>query len=80
MVFTGSVEIDLNCDMGRSLNDRTVKPRQKFVDVIHRAQRLAPWNSGTSAARLVTGILGGRLTARCHSGARWARVAVRDFG
>src|SRR5689334_9963229 len=38
----------------------TVKPRQKFVDVIHRAQRVAPWNSGTSAARLVTGILGGR--------------------
>src|SRR5262249_35810255 len=27
----------------------TVKPRQKFVDVIHRAQRVAPWNSGTSA-------------------------------
>jgi hypothetical protein len=38
----------------------TVKLRQKFVDVIHRAQLVAPWNSGTSAARLVTGILGGR--------------------
>ena len=36
-----------------------VKPRQKSFDVIHRAQRVAPWNSGTSAARLVTGILGG---------------------
>jgi hypothetical protein len=32
----------------------TVKPRQKSFDVIHRAQRVAPWNSGTSAARLVT--------------------------
>ena len=37
-----------------------VKPRQKFFDVIHRAQCVAPWNSGTSAARLVTGILSGR--------------------
>jgi hypothetical protein len=36
-----------------------VKPRQKSFDVIHRAQRVAPWNSGTSAARLLTGILGG---------------------
>ena len=32
-----------------------VKPRQKFLDIIHRAQCVAPWNSGTSAARLVTG-------------------------
>jgi hypothetical protein len=32
-----------------------VKPRQEFFAVIHRAQRVAPWNSGTSAARLVTG-------------------------
>ena len=38
----------------------TVKPRQKFFDVIHRAQCVAPWNSSTSAARLVTGILSGR--------------------
>ena len=38
----------------------TVKPRQKFFDVIHRAQCVAPWNSGTSAARLVTSILSGR--------------------
>ena len=37
-----------------------VKPRQKFFDVIHRAQCVAPWNSGTRAARLVTGILSGR--------------------
>jgi hypothetical protein len=44
-----------------------VKPRRKFFDVIHRAQCVAP----------VTGIHG--LTARCHSGARWARVAVRDL-
>ena len=36
-----------------------VKPQQKSFDVIHRAQRVAPWNSGTSAARLVTGIRGG---------------------
>jgi hypothetical protein len=27
MVFTGSVELDLNCDMGRSLNDLRLKPR-----------------------------------------------------
>ena len=27
-----------------------VKPRQKSFDVIHRAQCVAPWNSGTSAA------------------------------
>ena len=31
-----------------------VKPRQKFFDIIHRAQCVARWNSGTSAARLVT--------------------------
>src|SRR6516165_4958892 len=37
-----------------------VKPRQKLFDIIHRAQCVAPWNSGTSAARLVTGILSGR--------------------
>src|SRR5262249_11019 len=37
-----------------------VKPQQKFFDVIHRAQCVAPWNSGTSAARLVTGILSER--------------------
>ena len=37
-----------------------VKPRQKFFDVIHRAQCVAPWNSATNAARLVTGILSGR--------------------
>ena len=27
MVFTGSVEIDLNCDMGEPLNDLCLKPR-----------------------------------------------------
>jgi hypothetical protein len=37
-----------------------VKSRQRFFDVIHRAQCVARWNSGTSAARLVTGILSGR--------------------
>ena len=54
-----------------------VKPRQKFFNVIHRAlcsplefrheRRAAGWADG--------------LTARCHSGARFARAAaVRDFG
>ena len=37
-----------------------VKPRQKSFVVIHRVQCVAPWNSGTSATRLVTGILSGR--------------------
>src|SRR5262249_18466363 len=46
-----------------------VKPRQKFFDVIHRAQCVAP----------VTGILSGRPNGEVPSGARWARVAVRDF-
>src|SRR5215831_3880009 len=56
-----------------------VKSRQKFFDVIHRAQCVAPWNSGTSAARLVTGILSRRPNSEVPFWARWARVAVRDF-
>jgi hypothetical protein len=34
MVFTGSVEIDLNCDMGRSLNDLCLKPRPTTSSVL----------------------------------------------
>jgi hypothetical protein len=56
-----------------------VKPRQRFFDVIHRAQCVARWNSGTSAARRVTGILSGRPNSEVPFWSRWARVAVRDF-
>ena len=34
MVFTGPVEIDLNCDMGRSLNDLCLKPRPATSSVL----------------------------------------------
>jgi hypothetical protein len=34
MVFTGSVEIDLNRDMGRSLNDLRLKPRPATSSVL----------------------------------------------
>ena len=34
MVFNGSVEIDLNCDVGRSLNDLCLKPRPTSFSVL----------------------------------------------
>jgi hypothetical protein len=40
----------------------------------------SPLESGTSAAAGDGASRADGLTARCHSGARWAPVAVRDFG
>jgi len=57
-----------------------VKPRQKFFDIIHRAQCVALGILARAPRAGDGASWADGLTARCHSRVRWARVAVRDFG